>query len=256
MKKQPFLPAGDLDREKWLLNFDTEFAGMAINLGFTAAEATAVHNDYLSFSYVLGANAVLKHELQERNKFKDLLADGNIGSAMNAFPAMPTLAAAPTAVPVAGIFKRMSKVVQRIKNHPNYNEAIGKNLGIIGAEHVVDFGNIKAEGQVKSVNADRIALSFTKGQTDGVVVYDGVPSQAVADAALRTPDFNWVEIGRAKISPFVDTRPNKTHSPETRYYKMRHIKNDQFVGNDSDIIRVVAEIYQTNTATDTTNTQR
>lgn len=253
MKKLPFLPPGDLDREKWLLNFDVEFAGIAIVLGFTTAEASSVHNDYLAYSYVLSINTVLKSELQERNRFKDLLADGDIGSVLINYPAMPVFSAPPTSAPVSGIFKRMSKIVQRIKNHPNYNEAIGKNLGIIGAERVINFGNIKAEGQVKNVTTEFVELSFTKGETDGVVAFEGIPAQASTNPDNKSNDFIWVEIGQAKSSPFVDYRCNKTQGPETRYYKFRHIKDDHLIGHDSDIIRVIVDIRSTQTSANTTN---
>jgi hypothetical protein len=36
----------------------------------------------------------------------------------------------------------------------------------------------------------------------------------------------------------------KVNVPETRYYKMVYFKKDEEVGLESDIMRVVAEVYQ------------
>lgn len=232
--------------KKWLNTFYTELQTVGANLGISAAEIAEVGKFALAYSYVLQVANLFKWEEHERTKYKDLLADGAIGSHLGAFPTMPTLPVAPDAVP-AGIFKIIGKLVQRIKNHPNYDESIGKNLGIIGPEKTVDLDTIKHLVSVKSVTSDGISLDFIKKDMDGVVVYAGVPYHVPADTATPAADesdteaeMEWTEIARITQSPFFDNRFNTTNKPETRYYKFRYLKKDMMVGQESDIIRVIS----------------
>lgn len=244
--KLNYLPHADKDKVAWLMNFNTIFAGTAPLLGFTAAEIAAVNTDYLAAQYIINTLEIFKNEMHERTKYKELLFDGEIGTELGEMPTLPTLPTAPDAVP-AGIFRRIGKIVQRIKNHPKYNDAIGKNLGIIGAERIVDLNIIKPTVSVKAVTADSISLDFVKGAMEGVVVYAGTPIPIVIETgSTPTPEknneaeMNWEEIARINHAPFIDTRSNTTNKPETRYYKMRYIKKDNLVGQESDIIRVIS----------------
>jgi len=246
MKKGPYLPKGDKEREGWLNSFATEFEALAPDLGFTAAEITEVTNFAAAYTYVLKTMNIFKSENHEWTAYKDLLADGDIGSHLGPFPGMPVMPVAPTVVP-AGIFKCIAKIVQRVKNHPNYDESIGKNLGIIGAEKTIDYDNAKVPVTLRRNDSDGVALDFVKGSFDGVVVYAGsyavntIPP-STAPTIEDEPVMIWTEIGRAAISPFVDKRANITNKPETRNYKMRYHMKEVPIGKDSDTITVIANV--------------
>jgi hypothetical protein len=248
MKKAYYLPRADREEAVWLNNFDIVFEPIAPSFGFTPAEITAVHNDCLVVNYVNSTLVLFKSELQERTRYKDLLYDGDAGVNLGDLPTVPTLPVAPAPVP-AGVFKRIAKIVQRIKTHPNYNEAIGKNLGIIGHEKTIDLNTIKPVVTVKSITSDSITLDFIKGNMEGVAVFAGTPVYTVPEGGT-TPvagseseaEMNWAEIARVAHSPFIDTRSNSNNKPETRYYKMRYLKKDVLVGQDSDIIRLISTI--------------
>ena len=246
MTKSNYLPHADKEKVAWLMNFNIIFSGVATLFGFTAAEIAAVNADYLAAQYIINTLDIFKNELHERSMYKDLLFDGEIGMELGEMPTLPTLPVAPDAVP-ASIFKRIGKIVQRIKNHPKYNEAIGKNLGIIGTEKVVDLNTVKPAVSVKAITVDSISLDFVKGTMEGVVVYAGTPLHIVVEAGSSPApendteaEMSWEEIARINHSPFIDTRSNTTNKPETRYYKMRYIKKDSLVGQESDIIRVIS----------------
>ena len=246
MTKGFYLPRPDSNREKWLDTFSTELQAVGASLGLTAAEIAEVGKFALAYSYVLQVANLFKWEEHEWNKYKDLLAEGAIGSHLSSFPTMPVLPVAPDMAP-AGIFKIIGKIVQRIKNHPNYDDSIGKNLGIIGPEKSVDLDTIKPLVSVKSVSSDGISLDFMKKEMDGVAVFAGVPYHVPADAGtpagseLETEaEMEWTEMVRVTQSPFIDTRFNATNKPETRYYKFRYIKKDILIGMESDIIRVIS----------------
>jgi hypothetical protein len=88
-------------------------------------------------------------------------------------------AAAPAAVP-PGIFKRLTALVGRIKSHPGYTEAIGRDLDIIGAKQVVDTANAKpviklelsaGHPNVKRVNGGFDSLEIMVDRGDGTFVF-------------------------------------------------------------------------------------
>ena len=248
MRKVYYLPYNDKKRVVWFMNFITVFPSVAVNLGFSLAEVEALKNDYIVCKYMNEILELFKNEMQERTKYKDLLYNGKAGIPMGNLPSMPSLPTTP--IPVAsGVFKRLNKIVQRIKNHTNYNEAIGKNLGIIGAEKVIDLNTIKPKVRLKASTPDSISLRFFKNRMDGVVIYGGTPIRYIVEAGKNAPsnseteiEMNWIEIIKLNHSPFIDTRANSSNKPETRYYKIRYFKKDVLVGQDSDIISVISTI--------------
>lgn len=249
MSKEFYMPKGDKEKRAWHNNFDTELASVGAGLGILPAEIADVHKDNLALNYILDNLETFKAETKERTSYKDLLFDGEIRTPLGALPGLPTLPVAPAAVP-AGVFKRTAKIVQRIKNHPNYNDALGKSLGIIGTEKVIDFENAKVRITLRSTDSDGVALNFVIGNFDGVVVYAGSYAHKITDATklgettIEEPVMIWTELGRAASSPFIDTRLNESNKPETRHYKIRYLKKQIPVGKDSDIISVVATVYK------------
>ena len=247
MQKGFYLPRGDKERRAWLTNFDTQIASIGATVGVTPAEITALHNDLVAVEYILDVLDIFKGETQERTSYKDLLFEGEFGVPLGALPGLPTLPAVPAAVQ-PGVFRRMSNMVQRIKHHPSYNVALGKNLGIIGAEKVIDYNSLKVQITLRRTDPDGIALDFVKGQMDGVIIYGGsYASKIVETTPTATTDaapvMIWTEIVRATKSPYVDKRINSSDQPETRYYRMRYLKDDAPVGKISDTISVVATVF-------------
>ncbi len=250
MSKSNYLPHGDKEKVTWLMTFNSAFAVVATVLGFTAAEIAAVNSDYLAAQYIYNMLETFKSELHERAMYKDLLFDGDAGVELGEIPVGPVFPAAPEPVK-AGIYKRIAKVVQRIKNHPKYNDAIGKNLGIIGAEKVIDLNMAKPTISVKAVTPDSIIINFLKGTMEGVVVYSGsvlymVPEEGATEVpgTVTEAEMVWEEVARLNHSPFIDTRINSSNKPEIRYYKMRYILNDELVGQESVIVNVVSNKFK------------
>jgi hypothetical protein len=242
MTKEFYLPRGKKERRKWLNNFNTQLAEHGIGLGITPAEIAAVQNDAKAVNYMLDNLEIFNAEKEERTRYTNLLFDGRIGSPLGDLPGLPALPPPPAAVP-PGVFKRIAKMVQRIKSHPNYNEALGKNLGIIGPEKVIDWEKQKVRATLLRSDATGVAFDFYKGKSDGVVIYEGsfVHENNSASEPLLLA---WTERARANISPWIDTRENKTSQPEARNYKMRYLKKDKAIGLESDILSVIAVKYK------------
>ena len=129
MSKSNYLPISDSDRAAWLKNFSGKLPLYGTTFGLAAADIAAVAADSAIYSYTLDQVEWFKKESAKRVAFKNQLADGDIGSAFSAFPVSGIPSAPPAAVP-AGIFKRIGRLVQRIKNHLAYSISVGHDLGI------------------------------------------------------------------------------------------------------------------------------
>jgi hypothetical protein len=250
MKKLHYLPYSDKEKRFWLNNFSTEIQLIGALLGLSPAEIAEVVADAAVVDYVLEDLEFINGETERRTSYKNLLFDGAIGSALGDIPVMPASPPPPAAVP-PGVFKRMGKLVQRIKNHPKYNESMGRNLGVIGHEKVVNYDAVKPKIIKQTAAPDQISIAWNKGDMDGVVVYAGtlkvVAGTEASPGTVATAaksEFDWEELARVSHSPFIDSRLNAEKIPETRLYAMRYFKNDVIVGLETDVIRIVAEVYR------------
>ncbi len=236
--KKYYLPYGEAERLIWLYNLNTEVQSIGLSIGLTQDEIDDIAAALLAGSYVMNCISIIRPASEGFTSYKDLLFEGEIGSPLGTLPVMPTLPVAPASV-AAGIFKRIAPMVQRIKSHAGYNEALGEKLGIIGSERIIDEENAKPKVKVLHSNSGEVALDFVKSVFVGVIVYGGVYTKiAGADEAVM----KWTEIGRATSSPYKDKRSNTSLKPEVRHYKMRFMIKDEPIGLDSDIITVIASV--------------
>ena len=253
MSKKHYLPRADNDRLAWLQNFLTKLTPIATTFGVSPAELAALGDDLSNFTYFINVIDIFKRETQERVHYKDILANGPIGTPLGAIPSLPTLPADPTPV-ASGVFVRVGMLVQRIKNHTAYNESIGRDLGIIGAEQVLTLSEVKPIINKVIPLTDKVEIHFFKGLLHSVEVFCRIESEeeeqeeaTVETASVKSVDdaaglLLWEKIGIASRSPYLDRRMNKLLKPEVRLYKLRYLFNDEPVGLFSDIARVIVEI--------------
>ena len=222
MAKSFYLPRADKARAIWLNNFAAKFAAIAATLGFTPAEVTAVNDDATMFNYVMNLIATFTSEKEERVEYKNMLRSGNIGSSMGTFPTMPAIAAPPAAVP-AGIFPRIAQTVQRIKNHPDYTDALGHDLGIIGAEQTIDTSTMKPVLKLVFKGGDW-EVQWKKENADAVRIESDNDGTGFKFLAIDT------------VPDYTDTTP--ITAAGARKYRAMYIINDELVGQWSDVVSI------------------
>ena len=222
MRKSFYLPKDNLGKAIWLNNFASKFAVVAPAFGFTPADITAVNGYAAMFNYLINTVETLIAAKENFVKYKSIIRNNAIGSSTGVFPALPVLPAAPAAVP-AGIFLIVAHIVQRIKNHPDYTDALGRDLGIIGAEQTIDTSTMKPvlklvfeggvwEVQWKKENADAVRIeSDNDGTGFKFLAIDSVPH-------------------------YTDTTP--ITAAGTRKYRAMYIINDELVGAWSDVVSI------------------
>jgi hypothetical protein len=145
------------------------------------------------------------------------------GNALGSLPTTPALGAPPPAVP-PGIFPRNSALALRIKKHPAYTEAMGQDLGIIGAEQTVDYTSLKPVLQI-TLQAGHPVLGWRKQGMDSLEL--------------------WVDRGDGKGFVFlaIDTVPGYTDTAALAAgasavwkYKGIYRESDEQVGQWSDVV--------------------
>jgi hypothetical protein len=168
MRRKFYLPSDDNGRLAWLLNFSTKIGGYAASLGITPLEVTAIAAYYTMLAYILGIIDQVRAFSQDLTQFKEKLMIAPLGTPLGAVPAL-TLAVAPAATP-AGIFTIIAGMVKRIKGSANYNTGIGEDLGVIGADIILDFGSMQPDLKI-TFDVLRPKIKYKKGGTDGLNIY-------------------------------------------------------------------------------------
>ena len=187
MAKAPFLPKDEPGKRKWLTNYAAKLPTYAPTVGVTAAEVAQATADALFFGCVCDAHEQHTKTTRDWTAYKHAAAHGD---ALGNLPTTPALGAPPATVP-PDIFGRNCALAGRIKKHPNYTEAIGQDLGIIGAEQTIDYTSLKPVLKI-SLQAGQPVIGWRKQGMDSLEL--------------------WVDRGDGKGSVFlaIDTVPGYT----------------------------------------------
>lgn len=166
--KKYYLPAGDTARLQWLETFKNKIETYADMFGITDAEVLAIAAYYTMLAYILGLIDSIRNFSQDLTRFKDTLMVAPLGTPLGPVPTV-TIGVAPAAVP-AGIFTIISGIVQRIKGSTSYTESIGEDLGIVGADIIIDYASLKPVLKL-SPDVNNVKIKYEKKRTDGINLY-------------------------------------------------------------------------------------
>jgi len=215
-----YYPHRDSERVLWHNTFSSKLATYATQLDLTTTDVNGAKADALYLAYIIGfLESVLTYK-QQLTAFKNILLNGiNLG----ALPALVS-GTAPAAVN-AGIQKRTRSMVQRIKNHRNYTEAIGNDLGIIGSELSIDPDQLKPVLKI-TLDVGKPHIKWEKQNADSIHLYadhnDGRGYVFVANITRR----EYLDIIQTPAQPTVWK------------YKAIFVLNDEEVGLFSDEVKV------------------
>lgn len=220
MAKSRYLPRTDSDRVVWLNNFANKFAVIAAQLNLTA-DVESVNNDAAVFEYIVNRVESYNSTKQRLVGFKKLLRDGPALKelSMLSIPAEPT----PPAKLVGGIFPRIARLVQLIKHSTNYTEFLGKELGIIGSEMMIDEKRMKPNLKLSIKGGRNVEIQWTKGNADAL--------------HIETDKGNgWRFMAVDTVPPYTDPTPITT--PATWTYRAIYLVDDERVGLWSDMVSI------------------
>ena len=224
-----YLPRTIALRLAWLNAFNTKLAAYMTTFQLPAGAATALANDLAMLSYVFAIQLLLTQNLKDVNAYLTRISDNPDNGVNDPLPVIAALPTAPSTLIHDGIFQRVRALVRRIKGHPNYTNAIGADLGIVGPSITVEF--VTPPVAVAKTDGDfTIQIDWKKGKASGVIIQ-----------SRRGGETAWTQIGSDTASPFIDSRPPLVaDTPETREYRLRYHVNDKPVGPYTDAIIIIA----------------
>jgi len=169
MAKSDFVEKTDEGFETQVDNFCNKIDGYAASLGVGAGQVTSIKDDRNMFKFLMLMRESYKTKTQDVTRYKNILRKGPTGTPLGVVPFPPVFAASP-AVVASNIEDRFRKLVAQIKASPNYNDAIGEDLGIVGDENAVDPSTLKPI-LIGALDAGRPLIKWTKGTADSIDIY-------------------------------------------------------------------------------------
>ena len=196
-----YMPRRDGDLEKWEDNFKKKLTIHGATVGLLPAEITGsdavIDAHKASFLEVVTIKETARSKVAANNANKNAMRN------------------------------YVRPMVQRIKNHPDYTEEIGKDLGIIGPVSTVDYSTAKPALKVIK-GAAGVTIDFNKSDFDGVKIFSRRGNETIF--SFLANDTN---------PPYHDTRANlNSADAELREYYAVYILNDDPVGVESEVYKI------------------
>jgi len=222
MKKKPYFPKALAKLVLWYANFRTKLPVHAATLGLTPGEVLEAQHDCTDGEAVINAVIQLIADKEELVQWKDILLEGPLGTPLGA---MPTPGGLPVPAPAttAGINIRLRKLVTQIKTKTNYNDSIGEDLKIIGAEQTIDIATSKPQLTVSKAPSGWQFDFNLHNFFDGVNIYRKRPN---------AQNFSFLALDTA--TPYIDTDAQVNG---TEYYAF-YVLSETEVGLQSAIEKV------------------
>jgi hypothetical protein len=199
--KKDYLTLTDPELDLMENNFTLKFPNYSIVLGFTAPEKAAL-------LAVIGDHRTAYGTMVAKKAESKSAVETNHGKKINSEAAL-------------------RKAAKRIKSHPAYTDAIGKELMIVGAENLVDWSKAKPTLKLK-IDGKKVVVDFEKAHSDGVAIYFRRQGET---------DFSFLAVDTRP--PYYDTHenPDKNKAEKREYYAL-YIMNDEEVGQRSDVASI------------------
>ncbi len=246
MSKKPYLPDGDAAMNSWLANFSNKLAGYAAKYNLTPMETADMAASALVFAFWLNYQTQYKEYMTKLTAYKNEFRDGvPAGGSPSVEPTVPMMGMVPPAV-APGIFKRAASIANRIKANTGYTVADGSDLGLEGAEVVID-PNIKPVIKTNMVAGGHPELQWKKGTgTDGIHFF----VKRGSGGSPTTPGIPTPPGGGTSPAGFIflasDTEPHYTDTAalpalglsEVWTYKAIYFSNGGEFGQWSDEVKV------------------
>lgn len=165
-----YLPPSDAGKMQWLNNFAAKLPNYREPLRLTEPTLGEAKKWSENFSYLIGNIENFRQYNKQVTAFKNLMRNGSQNnSPIGIMPQAPETLTLPHEA-TADIFGQAAKLVQLIKNSKGYNEAIGKDLGIIGEAAEKPKHDIKPSLSAE-LQAGKPNLKWKKAGMQGIHIY-------------------------------------------------------------------------------------
>lgn len=224
-----FIPSDNANKSIWLKNFATKAPQYKDKYNMSEDELTDLTKGSLYFSYVVDRHKQIEEFKLKWTIFRNELRDGNQqNGVILPLPTLPDFGTPPPAVP-NGILKRAALLAQRIKKHPAYVEADGRDLGIVVEKSAFDPQKSKPTFSIRLVEGGHPEIIWIKGKMEGVEIW--------VKRNANNKDF--VLLAYDQHPNYIDMHPlPEIGSPETWQYRLIYRHHDKQAGIWSDVASV------------------
>ena len=222
------VPTNEADYDALLQIWALKTPAYQVQFGLTNDQITQIQDDSIVYSFLRLARQVFDNENAEFSAYKTDLMEGDPKGTASPFPTF-SLPVMPATVnpPKPGIEKRTKELYNYFKNHPNRTDEALADLGILDApKPPVSLADLKIPLGAQAQINDKVKLTFKQ------------LGQSAVRCQMRTNGGNWTIVGEPTNSPFIDSTPSAGGNPEKREYRAIGLKNNEPVGQYSDIVTV------------------
>lgn len=215
-----FVKSSDEGVSNQLTHYAEKLVEVGASLGFTPADIAAAQTDASVFSFATLGQTKSQAYSQAFTTYKNHLRTGD-GTVIQALPTLD-LGTAPATLVANGVITRFRKSAARAKTSTNYTEAIGVQLGIVGATIAdTDINAAKPPIIGLAMAGSKVLVKWKKGRFDGIKIFRKIGNGEYVEAGVDTkPDW-------------LDSRPLPT-VPEVWTYKLVYFLDDSEIGVYSD----------------------
>ena len=212
----------------WLDNYSEKLPIHGPTLGVIADDITTSVNDAKYANYVLGSwlSGVRAFSPSTTDAVDDVLTGTGTGAIVLPSFTAPALPAGVTATP-PGTLTRIFALVAKMKLSAGYTEAIGTDLGVVGAQETEKPVPKFIAELLQGAGCQCVKLGFYKYGHMGVYI----------ECRRGTGAFEFLAIDTE--SPYMDERPLLVvGQPEVREYRMRFWDKGTPNGDWTDVVKV------------------
>ena len=170
MKKLFYLPRADDDRNIWLKNFSNKLDQYAAKYGLSADDITEMKKCSEALNYWLDYKNQMDKFTLKLTAYKFELLNGSKTDVGSLAPEMPKMKPAPAAV-AANIISRIAMIVSKIKRHTQYTIADGNDLGLEGAERIIDVDKMQPALKISLANGGYPELKWNINKSDSLEIF-------------------------------------------------------------------------------------
>ncbi|MDQ6631097.1 MAG: hypothetical protein M3Y82_04985, partial [Verrucomicrobiota bacterium] len=121
----------------------------------------------------------------------------------------------------------LADLIARIKRHPNYTEAMGEDLGIIGAQQTMDLNSMKPQLNIE-LQAGKPVVRWMKQSMDSLEIW-----------VDRNDGKGFIFLAIDTVPDYPDTAPLPAPGQSAIWkYKAIYRLNDEPVGQWSDVVSI------------------
>lgn len=226
MPNSTYMPHDDSGRAELLEHLTAALPKYSQLLEISEPDLLSLKNDATGFRYILNTLYNTHSYAQQWTNYKNIIRDGGSGS--TGWPLPPKQEETVPAAVSAGVMPRLSGLAARIKAHKNYTTAIGQDLWLIGASHIVDPSTWKP------------ALSSQYQVGHPVIVWTKANASALEIWVDRNDGNGFVLLNIHTEPNTTDTAPLPVPGNTAIWkYKALYRLHDEQVGHWSDVINVI-----------------